>query len=135
MILQSSVNSTTKCSVRMVTSLTPQIPPNLHSSLLTEMSFVSFPSDPNMMNAKQLDQFKLNYAEMIVEGMDMDSLITFAVESIEQNIKDWDEDDVKSEILDYYGEETLMDLMPEQPQPTTEIGALESTASDYGVGK
>ena len=135
MILQSSVNSTTKCSVRMVTSLTPQIPPNLHSSLLTEMSFVSFPSDPNMMNAKQLDQFKLNYAEMIVDGMDMDTLVTFAIESIEQNIKDWDEDDVKEEILDYYGEETLMDLMPEQSQPTTEIGALESTASDYGVGK
>jgi hypothetical protein len=99
------------------------------------MSFISFPTDPNVMNAKQLDQFKLNYAELIVEGMDMDTLITFAVESIEQNIKDWDEDDVKSEILDYYGEETLMDLMPEQPQPMTEIGSLEATASDYGVGK
>ena len=99
------------------------------------MSFISFPTDPNTMNAKQLDQFKLNYAELIVEGMDMDTLITFAVESIEQNIKDWDEDDVKSEILDYYGEETLMDLMPEQPQSMTEIGALEATAPDYGVGK
>ena len=99
------------------------------------MSFISFPTDPNSMNAKQLDQFKLNYAEMIVEGMDMDTLITFAVESIEQNIKDWDEDDVKSEILDYYGEETLMDLMPTSSQQTTEIGALEATVSDYGVGK
>ena len=99
------------------------------------MSFISFPTDPNTMNAKQLDQFKLNYAELIVEGMDMDTLITFAVESIEQNIKDWDEDDVKSEILDYYGEETLMDLMPEQSQQTTEIGGLEANANDYGVGK
>ena len=87
------------------------------------------------MNSKQLEQFKLNYAELIVDGMDMDTLVTFAIESIEQNIKDWDEDDVKSEILDYYGEETLMDLMPEQPQQTTEIGALEPTADDYGVGK
>ena len=75
------------------------------------MSFISFPTDPNTMNSKQLDQFKLNYAEMIVEGMDMDTLITFAVESIEQNIKDWDEDDVKEEILEYYGEETLEGLM------------------------
>ena len=99
------------------------------------MSFISSPTDPNTMNAKQLDQFKLNYAELIVEGMDMDTLITFAVESIEQNIKDWDEDDVKSEILDYYGEETLMDLMPTSSQQTTEIGALEATANDYGVGK
>ena len=97
--------------------------------------YAPHPDLKGKMNSKQLDQLKLNYAEMIVEGMDMDTLITFAVESIEQNIKDWDEDDVKSEILDYYGEETLMDLMPEQPQQTTEIGALEATANDYGVGK
>ena len=83
-----------------------------------------------MMNSKQLDQFKLNYAELIVEGMDMDTLITFAVESIEQNIKDWNEDDVKSEILDYYGEETLNDLLPE-----TNISELESTANNYTTGK
>ena len=66
-----------------------------------------------MLTPSKLDQLKTNYAEMIVEGMDMDTLITFAVESIEQNIKDWDEDDVKSEILDYYGEETLEGLMPD----------------------
>ena len=63
------------------------------------------------LTTKQLDQLKSNYAELIVEGMDMDTLITFAVESIEQNIKNWDEDDVKSEILDYYGDETLEGLM------------------------
>ena len=39
------------------------------------------------LTASQLDQLKLNYAEMIVEGMDMDSPITFAVESIEKNQK------------------------------------------------
>ena len=66
-----------------------------------------------MLTTSKLDQLKLNYAEMIVEGMDMDTLITFAVESIEQNIKDWDEDDIKSEILDYYDEETLEGLMPD----------------------
>ena len=65
------------------------------------------------MTETQLNQLKLNYAELIVEGMDMNSLSTFAVESIEQNIKDWDEDDVKSEILDYYDEETLERLMPD----------------------
>ena len=80
------------------------------------MAFVSTFDHTNPMNdskltTKQLDQLKLNYAELIVEGMDMDTLITFAVESIEQNIKDWDENDVKSEILDYYGDETLEGLM------------------------
>ena len=62
------------------------------------------------LNEQQLDQLKLNYAEMIVDGMDMNTLITFAVESIEQNMKDWDEDDVKSEILDLYDEETWESL-------------------------
>ena len=66
-----------------------------------------------MLTTSKLDQLKTNYAELIVEGMDMDTLITFAVESIEQNIKDWDEDDIKSEILDYYDEETLEGLMPD----------------------
>ena len=80
------------------------------------MSFVSTfdhtnPMTDSKLNSKQLDQLKLNYAELIVEGMDMDTLITFAVESIERNIKNWDEDDVKSEILDYYGDETLEGLM------------------------
>jgi hypothetical protein len=65
------------------------------------------------LTEQQLDQLKLNYAEMIVEGMDMDSLITFAVESIEQKIKYWDEEDVKEEIIDLYGEETLEGLMPD----------------------
>ena len=80
------------------------------------MSFVSTfdhtnPMTDSKLTTKQLDQLKLNYAELIVEGMDMDTLITFAVESIEQNIKDWDENDVKSEILDYYDDETLEGLM------------------------
>jgi len=80
------------------------------------MSFVSTfdhtnPMTDSKLTKSQLEQLKCNYAEMIVEGMDMDSLITFAVESIEKNLKDWDEDDIKEEVLDYYGDETLEGLM------------------------
>jgi hypothetical protein len=64
------------------------------------------------MTETQLNQLKLNYAEMIVESMDLNTLITCAVEAIEHNMKEWDENDVKSEILDYYDEETLEGLMP-----------------------
>ena len=53
-----------------------------------------------MMTPEQLDTLKDNYAYLIVDGMDMNSLITFAVESIVQNIETWDEEDVKAEILD-----------------------------------
>ena len=62
------------------------------------------------MTINQIDQLKNAYAEMIVEGMDMNSLITFAVESIEQNLKDYDMEDLKEEIIDCYGFETWSDM-------------------------
>ena len=63
------------------------------------------------MTLNQIDQLKNTYAEMIVEGMDMNSLITFAVESIEQNLKDYDLNDIKQEIIDCYGEDVLSDML------------------------
>ena len=51
-------------------------------------------------------------------------------------MKDWDEDDVKQEILEYYGEETWNDMnnfSTESGQYS--ISDLEATAPDYGVGK
>ena len=65
------------------------------------------------MTINQIDQLKNAYAEMIVEGMDMNSLITFAVEAIEQNLKDYNMDELKGEIIDCYDEETLEGLMPD----------------------
>ncbi len=59
----------------------------------------------------QLDQLKNAYAEMIVEGMDMKVLIVLAVESIEQNLKDYDMDDLREEVCDCYGEETWTDMI------------------------
>ena len=76
------------------------------------MSFVSFPTDPNIMNPEQLNQLKENYINMIIDGMDMDSLVQFAFDNMFNNIKDWDEEDVKEEVLDLYDEEVLESLMP-----------------------
>ena len=63
------------------------------------------------MNDEQLDKLKENYANLIVDGMDMNDLWTFAVEGIIHNMEKWDEEDVKEEIIDLYDEETLNDLM------------------------
>ena len=63
------------------------------------------------MNKEQLDQFKFNYAEMIVDQMDMDDLITLAVESIEQNLKDYTEEELKEEILDLYDDSVLSSII------------------------
>jgi len=74
------------------------------------MSFVSFSADPNIMNQEQLNTLKENYTNMIVDGMDMDTLVQFAFDSIMDSIKDWDEVDLKEEVLDLYDDEMWKDL-------------------------
>jgi len=59
----------------------------------------------NTMNKEQLDQIKRSYAEMIVEGMDMKLLIEFAEDSIVENIKNYEMEDIREEIVDCYGED------------------------------
>ena len=62
------------------------------------------------MNKEQLDNIKRAYAEMLVEGMDMKLLIEFAEDSIMENIKDYELEDLKEEIEDMAGEEVWADL-------------------------
>ena len=64
------------------------------------------------MNDSELETLKENYTHMIIDGMDMNTLITFAFDSIMENIETWNEEEVKAEIVDLYGEEILKDLSP-----------------------
>jgi len=59
----------------------------------------------------QLDKLKENYANHIVDGMDMDTLVTFAIDSIMHNMEMWDQADITEEIVDLYDEEMLNDLL------------------------
>jgi hypothetical protein len=74
------------------------------------MSFVSFPTDPNIMNNEQLNQLKENYANMIIDGMDMDSLCQMAFDFLMDAYKDCTEEQMKEEVLDLYDEEMLESL-------------------------
>ena len=76
------------------------------------MSFVSFPTDPNIMNESDLFTLKENYVNMIIDGMDMDSLCQMAFDLLLDAYKDCTEDDMKEEIVDLYDEEMLESLMP-----------------------
>ena len=76
------------------------------------MSLVSFPTDPNIMNNEQLNQLKENYANTIIDGMDMDTLCQMAFDMLMDAYKDCTEEDIKEEILDLYDEEMLESLMP-----------------------
>jgi len=76
------------------------------------MSFVSFPTDPNIMNNEQLNQLKENYANMIVEGMDMDDLCQMCFDMLMDAYHDFSENDIKEEVIELYDEEVLESLMP-----------------------
>lgn len=64
------------------------------------------------MNASDLQQLKENYANMIIDGMDMDSLCQMAFDLLLDAYSDCDESQLTEEILDLYDQETLDDLMP-----------------------
>ena len=76
------------------------------------MSFVSFPTDPNIMNNEQLNQLKENYANMIVDGMDLDDMYQMCFDMLMDAYKDCTEEDIKEEVIDLYDEEVLEGLMP-----------------------
>ena len=61
----------------------------------------------------QLHKLKEDYAQLILDGMDMRSLEQFAMDSIMNNMEMWDEKDIKEEVLDFYGEEIWNDLVTE----------------------
>ena len=80
------------------------------------MAFVSTfdhtnPMTDNIMNSEKLQQLKDNYANMIVDSLDMDTLCQLAVDLLLANFDDISEEQLKAEIADLYGEETLNDLM------------------------
>jgi hypothetical protein len=76
------------------------------------MSFVSFPTDPNIMNDSELLQLKENYANMIIDGMDMDDMYQMCFDMLMDAYKDCTEEDIKEEVIDLYDEEVLESLMP-----------------------
>ena len=84
------------------------------------------------LTPSQLNKLKSDYAYRLVDNMDMDTLIMVAVETIENNIKDYEYEDLKEEMIDYYGEEEFNELIS-TINPYTEENP--EAVTDYGVGK
>ncbi len=63
------------------------------------------------MNKEQLEEFKSNYCEVIIDGMDMDCLVQMCHDLLMDAYKDASEDDMRAEILDLYDEDMLNDLI------------------------
>ena len=63
-----------------------------------------------IMNKEQLDQLRTNYANWIVENADLSTVLELAADLLEQNMKDFEEEDFREEIVDLYGEDVWEDL-------------------------
>ena len=66
------------------------------------------------MNDAELLQLKENYINMIIDGMDVDSLCQMAFDLLLDSYQDCTEDQMIEEIKDLYDEETLIDLIPDK---------------------
>ena len=72
-------------------------------------------SSTQTMNESDLFELKENYVNHIIDGMDIDTLCAYARDCMlngTDGIKEWNESEVKEEIVDLYGEDTLNDLTP-----------------------
>jgi hypothetical protein len=69
------------------------------------------PTAKKVMTTEQLDQLKSNYCEMIIDGMDMDTLMQLAYDLLMDSYADSTEAELKEEILDLYDEEMLNDML------------------------
>jgi len=69
-------------------------------------------SETMPLTTEQLEQLKCNYAEMVVDNMDLKTLMIMAYDVIVENLKDYSEEDMKEEIVELYDEEILEELIP-----------------------
>ena len=65
------------------------------------------------LTESQFDQLKDSYAYMIVDDMDMKTLVQLAIDSIVENLKSYDQDELRDEIVELYDEEVLDNLLQE----------------------
>jgi hypothetical protein len=63
------------------------------------------------MTNEQLAQFKSNYAEMIIDGMDMKTMEAMVYDVIMESFELYTEDEMKDEILSQYDEEILSGIV------------------------
>ena len=56
-------------------------------------------------------ELRIDYAELIVDGMDIENLRQFATENITESLSNLSFNDIKEDITNEFGEETLEELI------------------------
>ena len=82
------------------------MPEDLYTEILKSESIMN-------LTESQFDQLKESYAYMIVDDMDMKTLVQLGIDSIVENLKSYDQDELRDEIVELYDEEVLDNLLQE----------------------
>ena len=72
-------------------------------------------SSTQTVNTSDLFELKENYVNHIIDGMDIDTLCAYARDVMlngTDGISEWNESEIKEEIVEMYGEDILEDLTP-----------------------
>ena len=86
-------------------------------------------------NEADLSNLIENYVTYILDRLDYKDMEQMLYDMLHRDYGKLSWDEITEEIVDLYDEDTLIDLLPDQQPEPTEIGKLEATAPDYGVGK
>jgi len=68
------------------------------------------------LSNKGLREFRAKYINHMIDCMDTDTLVQIVFDNLEEYYERLDEEDIKAEILDNYGEELLESLYPVDAQ-------------------
>ena len=63
-----------------------------------------------IMNQEELSNLKDQYTEMIVDGLDHKDMYRIVFDHLRSEMESVNEEELRDEIVDYYGEETWEDL-------------------------
>ena len=74
---------------------------------------ISLPNPTNKMTLTQDQIYKLTqlYAERVVDGMDVRDLCAFAIDTIVDNMNDYNESELMEELSHYYDDDELQELV------------------------
>jgi len=74
---------------------------------------ISLPNPTNKMTLTQDQLYKLIslYAERVVDNMDVRDLCAFAIDTICDNMNDYNESELMEELSHYYDDDELQDLV------------------------
>lgn len=94
------------------------------------------------LTSDQLTKVKEKFCLNLVDNMDLDTLIEIVHEQLMQGYDDFDQEEMKEEVVSYYGEDTteydkIVNTVTNIPYSSygDYVTTNPETLTDYGVGK